>query len=169
MENFTQALREAELFSNLDETQLALISSICELVKFNRHETIFDENSAETDLYIILQGQVETIIDPGLVAETPLKVLPEKAVSTLRRGQNFGEIAFLDQGLRTARAVCQEKNTTLLRIPRSRLLVLCDHYPELGYKVMFNFANDLTHKLRTMGLLLREVLLNSDLEDPHLP
>ena len=92
----------------------------------------------------------------------------EPAVLTeLREGQVFGEVALVDQGLRSATVRVNRTNTLLLRIERERLMRLCDTYPELGYKIMKNLAADLAMKIRNTGLTFRQhQLLLSQTENP---
>ena len=51
------------------------------------------------------------------------------------------------------------KDVRVLKIPRDRLLLLCNSYPELGFRVMHNLAVDLASKLRNTDLKLREASL----------
>jgi CRP/FNR family cyclic AMP-dependent transcriptional regulator len=85
----------------------------------------------------------------------------EVAVSVMRRGQSFGEIALVDEGLRSATVRASQKNTRLLVIPRDKLLMLCETYPQLGYRMMYNLAADLAMKIRNTDLRIRESLLIS--------
>jgi CRP-like cAMP-binding protein len=80
-------------------------------------------------------------------------------IATLRRGQSFGEVALVDQGLRSATARCAAHNTQLMVIPRDKLILLCDTYPQLGYRLMRNLAADLALKIRSTDLRIREELL----------
>jgi CRP-like cAMP-binding protein len=80
-------------------------------------------------------------------------------IATLRRGQCFGEVALVDEGLRSATARCSANNTQLFIIPRDKLVALCDTYPQLGYKLMRNLAADLALKIRSTDLRIREELL----------
>jgi CRP-like cAMP-binding protein len=81
-----------------------------------------------------------------------------QTIATLRRGQSFGEVALVDQGLRSASARCAQHNTRLLVIPRAKLMLLCDTYPQLGYRLMRNLAADLAMKIRNTDLQVREHL-----------
>jgi CRP-like cAMP-binding protein len=65
----------------------------------------------------------------------------------------------VDQGLRSASARCSANNTLLLIIPRDKLILLCDTYPQLGYRLMRNLAADLALKIRSTDLRIREELL----------
>lgn len=80
-------------------------------------------------------------------------------ITELRKGQVFGEIALVDQGVRTATIRVSQPDTLLLRIQRQRLMLLCDTYPELGYKLMRNLAADLALKIRNTDLTFRQYQL----------
>jgi CRP-like cAMP-binding protein len=80
-------------------------------------------------------------------------------IATLRRGQSFGEIALVDEGLRSATAEAKNKDTRLLVIPRDKLIMLCETYPQLGYRLMYNLAADLAMKIRNTDLRIREKVL----------
>jgi CRP-like cAMP-binding protein len=83
----------------------------------------------------------------------------ETAVARLRRGQSFGEVALVDEGLRSATARASQKDTRLLIIQREKLIILCETYPQLGYRLMYNLAADLAMKIRNTDLRIREQLL----------
>ena len=83
----------------------------------------------------------------------------ETAVARLRRGQSFGEVALVDEGLRSATARAAQKETRLLVIQRDKLIMLCETYPQLGYRLMYNLAADLAMKIRNTDLRIREQLL----------
>jgi CRP-like cAMP-binding protein len=68
-------------------------------------------------------------------------------------------VALVDQGLRSATARCAANNTQLLVLPRDKLTLLCDTYPQLGYRMMRNLAADLALKIRSTDLRIREELL----------
>lgn len=88
-------------------------------------------------------------------------------LTELRQGQVFGEVALVDEGIRSATARISQDNTTLLKIPRDRLMLLCDTYPDLGYKVMKNVAADLAFKIRNTDLTVRQYQLMLSQEKPE--
>ena len=65
----------------------------------------------------------------------------------------------MDEGLRSASACASQKDTRLLIIPRDKLIMLCDTYPQLGYRLMYNLAADLAMKISNTDLRIREQLL----------
>ena len=152
-------LRRADIFYDLRDPQLEMIAYICEEVTPRKGELIFEENSTSDDLYVIADGEVDIQVDPTLVQASPVEPVEAVTIATLRRGQTFGEVALVDQGVRSAAARCAMKKTRLLRISRDRLIKLCDNYTDLGYIVMRNIAADLAFKMREADLRGRERLL----------
>lgn len=152
----TASLKEADIFDEFTATQLELVASVCEVKDYDNDEIVFEENSTGNELYVIVAGEVAIRVDPKLIGEEgesgPL------TITTLRRGQCFGEVALVDQGIRSASAHCVQANTKLIIIPRDKLMLLCDTYPQLGYRLMRNLAADLAMKIRNTDLLIRERL-----------
>lgn len=159
MGKHTGFLKETDLFYNFTAPQLEIVESLCEEKAFHEGELIFPENSHEKELYLILRGQVEIFVNPGLVSSAPGMVVKPEVIATLLRGQSFGEVALVDQGVRSASARSAARETSLLKISRDRLLTVCDSYPELGYRLMYNLAHDLSQKIRNADLKIREVVL----------
>ncbi len=159
MGKYIEFLRETDLFYNLTTTQMEMIESFCEERVCQDGETIFMENTRDNEMYMVLRGEVKILINPGLVASRPGLNLRPEVIASMSRGQSFGEIALVDEGVRTASARASGKDVRLLKIPRDRLLLLCNTYPELGFRIMHNLAVDLASKLRNTDLKLREASL----------
>jgi CRP/FNR family transcriptional regulator, cyclic AMP receptor protein len=151
-------LKQADIFYELTTTQLELIGSICEERHYQTGEMIFTENSAGDELYVIANGEVEIQVDPSLVGPANDKTKGPRTIAVLRRGQSFGEIALVDEGRRSAAARSAQHDTHLIIIPRDKLMLLCDTYPQLGYRLMRNLAADLSMKIRNTDLQVREQL-----------
>jgi CRP-like cAMP-binding protein len=147
-------LKQADIFYELTNTQLELVASICDERHYQASDMVFEENSPGDELYVIADGEVEILLNPALLGKES-KVSSE-IISTLRRGQSFGEVALVDEGLRSAGARCSQQGTHLIVIPRDKLMLLCDTYPQLGYRLMRNLAADLAMKMRSTDLLVRE-------------
>jgi CRP-like cAMP-binding protein len=156
-QSISTTLSLSEMFDNLTHTQLELVASICEPVNYKKGDVLFEENDASDELYVISNGGVEILINPSFVGLE--EGLDSIVLTEMRRGQVLGEVALVDQGLRTATARVSEDNTHLLRIARKRLMLLCDTYPELGYKLMKNLAADLALKMRNTDLIVRQYQL----------
>lgn len=156
MSSIVSILRQADIFYEMTPTQLELIASIGVEKHFQRGELIFEEGSEGKELYVIASGEVDIELDPSLVGSQPTDSV--FVVATLKRGQSFGEIALVDEGKRSAGARAAAHDTRLVVIPRDKLMLLCDTYPQLGYRLMRNLAIDLAMKIRNADLNIREKL-----------
>lgn len=152
MNSYSHLLKQSDIFYQFTPAQLDLVSPLCREVEFQSGELIFPENSSSTDLYIIVRGEVDVLIG---YTDSP-DAAESSSLARLRRGQSFGEIALVDQGLRSASARALEDATRLLLIPREQLLMLCEAYPQLGFRLMYNLAADLAMKIRNSDFRFRE-------------
>lgn len=157
MSNFVNFLKQSDIFYQFTPTQLALVANLCQEAVFNAGDIIFRENSGSQELYVIAQGEVDILINQRVAGKNDGQ--HETPVARLRRGQSFGEVALVDEGLRSASARASQKDTRLLVIPRDKLIMLCETYPQLGYRLMYNLAADLAMKIRNTDLRIREQLL----------
>ena len=157
-QSISAILSVTDIFDTFTETQLQLVAALCESQTYQTGDVLLRENEQTTEMYVIARGGVEVIMNPTFVSndvtEGEMVVLTE-----LRQGQVFGEVALVDQGMRSATIRVSQANTVLLRIARKRLMQLCDTYPELGYKLMKNLAADLAFKIRNTDLTIRQYQL----------
>lgn len=156
MSNVVNFLKQSDIFYQFTPTQLELVANLCQEVVFNAGEIIFQENSSSKELYVIVQGEVDILINRSTTGSLGRA---ETVVARLRRGQSFGEVALVDEGLRSASARSAQKDTRLLVVPRDKIVMLCETYPQLGYRLMYNLAADLAMKIRNTDLRIREQLL----------
>jgi len=147
-------LKQSDVFFQLTPAQLELVANLCQEFTYQAGDIIFKENSTGKELYIIAQGEVEILIHHG--SSEPATKEGEIVIATLRRGQSFGEVALVDEGLRSASARASQAETRLLIILRDRLIILCETYPHLGYRLMHNLAADLAMKIRNTDLRIRD-------------
>ncbi len=150
-------LKQSDIFYQFTQTQLELVANLCVEKTFQAGEMVFAENNSSKELYIIVQGEVNISVNPGVVGTEGKS--DKTIIATLRRGQSFGEIALVDEGLRSASAQAKNKDTRLMVIPRDKLIMLCETYPQLGYRLMYNLAADLAMKIRNADLRIREKML----------
>jgi CRP-like cAMP-binding protein len=152
-------LSVTEIFHDFSQTQLEMVASICEPGTHQKGDVVLKEYDTTKALYVIGRGSVEIIMSPGLVGNSDQQETEAVTLTELRQGQITGEVALVDEGTRSATVRVGEDNTYLLKIPRDRLMLLCDTYPELGYKLMKNLAADLAFKIRNTDLTVRQLQL----------
>jgi CRP-like cAMP-binding protein len=158
-------LKQADIFYQIAGEQLEKVAGLCQERIYQLGEVIFSEGSNSDELYVIAQGEVEIQLNPGLVSDQPQQDYLPVTTATLRRGQSFGEIALIDQGLRSASARAARYNTRLLVLPREKVTEYCQANPQFGYRLMYNLAADLALKMRNADLLIRQKLLNQGIAE----
>jgi CRP/FNR family transcriptional regulator, cyclic AMP receptor protein len=158
MSDLINFLKQADIFYQLTPTQLELVANLCEERVYNNGDIVLEEGAKSKELYIIIRGEADVLVNPALVgnADSPKGMV---TIATMRRGQSFGEIALVDEGLRSATVRASQKDTHMLVISRDKLMMLCETYPQLGYRLMYNLAADLAMKIRNVDLRVRETLL----------
>jgi CRP-like cAMP-binding protein len=155
---YLNILRQADIFYDLTESQLEMVTALCSEITLKKGQVIFEENSSGDELYVIADGAVDILLNPALVQPNSEQSSQPLTIATLRRGQTFGEVALVDKGLRSASAHCGSSTARLLVITSNKLRKLCDNYPDLGYRLMRNVAADLAFKIRGTDLMIREQL-----------
>jgi len=166
MSDLTNFLKQADIFYLFTPTQLEMVANLCQERTYAMGEIIVEEGAGTKELYIITHGEVEILVNPTIVGgpETRAGLV---TIATLRRGQSFGEVALVDEGLRSATVRAAIKDTKLLVILRDKLLMLCETYPQLGYRIMYNLAADLAMKIRNTDFRIRETLLYGKKNQPE--
>jgi len=89
-------VRRIEFFSEFSDLELVRLLKICQTRKYHAGEPIFREGEKGDRLYVVIAGQIQILKQ----RETGKEVL-----TTLNPGDAFGEMALVDQALRSADAV----------------------------------------------------------------
>ncbi len=147
--SYAYLLGKVEIFDELDKERLERISNICVEHRYDRGELVFEQNAKSDGLYIILSGEIDIQVQSS-ASNAPL------TVARLQRGQSFGEVALVDEGIRTATARVASPEARLLILRRADLMELCHEDFELGFLLMRNLAGDLALKMRQTDLRMRQ-------------
>jgi CRP-like cAMP-binding protein len=147
-----QLLKQAHIFKDLDEGELARVAEVCHEQKFVSAKTIFKEGEPGNRLYIIAEGEVRISRQiPGS---------GEEALAVLKVGSIFGEMAILDQSERSTDAIANT-DCTLITITRSDFELLIDFNRDIAYKVLWAVVRLLSGRLRQTNDNLRSFLAMS--------
>jgi CRP-like cAMP-binding protein len=145
-------IRQAAIFAGLDDEELEAVAEICKEQQFKFGQTIFKEGEPGNRLFIISTGDVRISRDvPGS---------GEEALTVLKPGACFGEMAVLDRSERSTDAIANT-DCTLITITRPDFEMLLDFNRELAYKVLWSVVRLLCDRLRVTNDNLRSFLAMS--------
>jgi CRP/FNR family cyclic AMP-dependent transcriptional regulator len=139
-----QLLKNVVLFKDLSIRDLAMVDSMMHERQYLADEIIFDEGEEGQGLFLVLSGRVKI-------------VLPSNAPSFLLElgpGAFFGEVALLDQSLRTAQARAVE-DTQIVVLFRAEFYSLLETHSAIASRISFQLA-------RVLAARLRQSVINSD-------
>ncbi|MBD3373678.1 cyclic nucleotide-binding domain-containing protein [candidate division KSB1 bacterium] len=136
------ALKDLWFFSSLDVDELEKLSRICEWKTFIKNEKIFDQNDTGDSLFILVEGRV--VIERRLRGYKP--AIPKQLV-TVKKGQPFGEMAFIENRERSATARAKG-HVKVICIYANKFFNLIEKEPVLGLKMMTLLARVLGRRLR---------------------
>ena len=145
-------LKEVDIFNGLTDQQLAMVVTRCREVELNQGDVILHESEQSKEMYIIAEGEVEITVKVNQESSSLPTVDGEVQIIRLGAGQIFGEMALVDQGLRSATVRCSTSPTRLFIMQRDDFIALCDEDGHLGFIVMRNIAADVCFKLRSYNL-----------------
>jgi len=145
-------LKQAPIFADLDEGELARVVEVCKEQKFQGAETVFKEGEPGNRLFLIAEGEVRISRNiPGS---------GEEALAVLKKGSVFGEMAIFDHSERSTDAIANT-DSVLLTISRSDFELLLDFNRDIAYKVLWAAVRILSARLRVTNDNLRSFLAMS--------
>jgi len=142
-------LKEVDAFNGLTDEQLEQVALRCEEMVLEQGDIILYESDQSDEIYVVAEGEVEISINKG---DATRPGSSEISIIRLGAGQIFGEMALIDQGLRSATVRAVATPTRVLVIEHEDFMALCEEDGRLGFIVMRNVAADLCFKLRSHNL-----------------
>jgi len=136
-------LLEFKLFDGLNPDDGNKVISISLEEKYNNEEIIFEDSLQHFDLFIVLDGMVNVEIEVSPFDGESKKRIH---ITTLRSGDVFGEIAFLE-GRRRSASVKAAGKVAVLRINGQKLFEIFEQNKNIGYVMMKNLAGILAQRL----------------------
>jgi len=138
-------LAHSEIGNNLNVPQRTRLAAQFYQRHYPPYTNIVNEDEAGNEMYVIQSGTVEVWQDPenpGMAPKQP------KRVAIFKPGQMTGELAMIDQGLRTADLITGPDGATILALERDRLLALAQDDAVLGTQLMWNIMTTLSQRVR---------------------
>jgi len=142
------ALHEIELFRGRKAETLAELEACMEARQFPPGARIFSAGDTGDELFLIRRGAVRIVL--------PMGGAPAHHLATFRRGDFFGEMAFLDRHPRSADALA-ERETDLFVLSRVKFDALADQHKRLALNLFEGISRGLAHRLRHTNMELRSL------------
>ena len=138
-----QLLKNVVLFKDLSMRDLAMVNSMMHERRYIADEVIFDEGEEGQGLFVVLKGRVKITL-PANVDTILIELGP---------GAFFGEVALLDQSVRTAQARAIE-DTQIVALFRTEFYSLLETHSAIASRISFQLA-------RVLAARLRQAVLNT--------
>ena len=105
------------------------------LRNYRKDEVIFEEGEQGNEMFIIHRGKVK-------IAKKTTKG-HDKTLTTLMRGDFFGEMALIDDSPRSASAIAGEDETELIVLDKSKFTYMVQQLPDFSLAIMRKLAQRL--------------------------
>ncbi len=131
-------IKTVKLFQYLSNDELENLLEAGEIVSYAPDEKIINQGDVSQYLFAVLKGGVNVSIT---------NLGEEVSVSTIGKGEMFGEAAIFIGEKRTANVTSSE-DTVVLRIHKADLLTFIKQFPNAGIKILMLVVSGLLRKLR---------------------
>ena len=143
-----EALSQVYLFRELTPTEMDRFISISKEKRARKNQTIFKEGDIGDAFYLIVSGSVRiSTLVPGV---------GEEALTILKEGEYFGEMALIDDAPRSASAIANE-DTIILSIKKEDFRKLLAQQTDIAYKLLWIFTKTLSARLRKTDEQLKSI------------
>ncbi len=150
--DIVEVLRNSTLFKSLSKEELVAIASRFDVQTFASGQVIFDDGSADTNgMYVIRKGSIK--IFKSVVDDSSR----QQAVAVLKEGNFFGEMALLDEEVRSAGAAALD-DCELLFLSRASFNEIIGQNLETAHRILTQIAKVMSRRLRDTNNLFREVV-----------
>ena len=126
-----QLLSRLELFHDLAQGEIRALAQHCRHQFYGHEELIVRQGEESSEMYVIVRGKVRIEADTG--AHTP------QVITTLGRGDFFGEMSMLTGEARAANVVATEE-TEVLALSREMFAPVIEANPDLADRISLVLA-----------------------------
>ena len=143
--DFYNNVTDIIIFKYLKPEEIKQLLSICRFLSFQENEKIIAKGELSPNLYAVIEGNVNVAV--------PEKDGKSVFISTIGKGDVFGEAGIFLKVKRTADVVSSDA-TTILMIPRDKIIGYIKSHPEAGIKILMLVIYSLLKKLKEANLEL---------------
>lgn len=140
------AICKLPLFQHLSYREQVAVLALAKSRVYEPAATVITQGEAGSEMFVIIDGSVMVERDGAKLAE-------------LGAGGHFGEMALVDDARRSA-TVTALTRTDVLSIGEAELSALMRVEPVVGVKILWNFAQVLSRRLRTASAEIAELQMN---------
>ena len=129
------------------------VNAVLQHKTYKKGELVFQQGNPGTGLFVVITGSVDVQQeeDDGTILH----------LASAKPGEFIGELALLDDSLRTASAIAVD-DTSVVALYRTDLLALSESRPRLGVKILMQLSQIVAERLRRTNRALKEVRLMAD-------
>ena len=138
-------VRNAPLFTALDDEAASSLRASMTAVKVNKGNTLFKEGDAGDKLYIVVEGKLKLGTSSGDGRENLLSILGP--------GEMFGELSVFDPGPRTSTATAVT-DTRLLALAHDQVIGWVTAHPQVSLQLLARLAQRLRRTNETLADLV---------------
>lgn len=142
-----QLLKNVPIFNNLTDDELETVKNHANTRNYPRSSIIINEGDATDSLYIILDGKVNVYLSDENGKEVIL--------NSHGTGDYFGELALIDDEVRSASVMTTEKSSFMI-VSKADFKKLFTTHPELAFNLLRGLTlriRGLTENVRSLALL----------------
>lgn len=145
----TEQLEDIQVFNDFSESEIEEIFRVAQICRYHPGDIVFDEQSTDTSLYIILRGEFEIL--------GTTKSGEKHSFSVIGEGTVFGEMSFLDGQPRSA-TVQAKSEAEILKITKDDFGRLVENAPEIATKFFQDLARVVSLRLRHADAFIVEMI-----------
>ena len=142
-------LKKVSLFNGLEEDKIRIILDKMVVEKIESETTFIKENSVGSDLYILVEGEVE--ISKSLVLPEWVQTNQKTDKSLVRLSEKhypfFGEMAIYEEQSERSASITTKRSCIIARISKKNLWKIFEQDHEIGMIINRNVAAELVKRL----------------------
>ncbi|GAB4375300.1 MAG: hypothetical protein Kow009_10630 [Spirochaetales bacterium] len=149
MEILTGLLSRIEIFQDLKERELSILTTRMKRKEVPKDTLIFQEGDEGKEMYIVLSGSIGISVNLPDSTELPL--------AQIQAGNFFGEMSIIEQAPRSATCRTLE-DSVFLTLDAASFYEILEHHPKVALKIMNRMVGILSRRLTATGSLLSDMV-----------
>lgn len=145
MEDYRKTITNEGFLSQLNDIQVSDFIELSDIIEYAPDEEIIKEGDKSNYLYIIVEGSVNVIVKQKV--EDGIK---DVYISTMGKGEVFGEAAFFLEMKRTAHIIANSE-VKLIRVDRNSLMQYIKNNPSVGNRILMFIIYNLLLKIKEVN------------------